>query len=243
MQNTTSGKGLLQIKDLKVSYGEDPALDLAELELAQGEILIVIGPNGSGKTTLLKALAGLIPHSDGLHTVAKGISYLPQHDELNLSLPMTVAGVVELANIGKPGNPCDTHGAIKLLGLDKVAGKLISDISGGQLQRALLARSLAQDAELLLLDEPTNELDVATQSLVERLLKEQAEQGKGVIITTHDLAMAKRLGTKVLLLNQKLIAIGAPEEVLTAENLRQVFQAGSLQADQGGDIILTEHIH
>lgn len=206
---------ILEYKDVTVNYGDQAALKNVNLKINSGEIVSILGPNGSGKSTLLKAALGLIKYK-GQITVKRAIGYLPQTSDLNLTFPLTVEDVIKMGawkatNADKSAEIFAQ--AVSDLGLEEILTKSLSELSGGQLQRTLLARTLLQQAELIFLDEPLNAVDVTTEQKVVELLQKQKEQGKTILITTHDLKLAQTLGGKALFLNKEVIAYGDVAEL------------------------------
>ncbi len=215
-----------------------------DLELRAGEVLGLLGPNGAGKSTLARAMAGLIPSSEGsVHLdgaplgglsrqeIARRIAYLAQ--EVPASLPFTAAEVVlmgrspHLGILGVDG-PADRQAAwaaLDRLGATELAPRPLDALSGGERRRILLAKILAQAAPTWILDEPTAHLDLAHQHLAIRIAREHADDGGAVLCVLHDLAQAAEVCDRVAVLDQgKLIAQGRPAEVLQPALLTSVFR-------------------
>jgi manganese/iron transport system ATP-binding protein len=229
---------LIQVADLRVSFGETVALSGASFHLCQGEFVAVIGPNGAGKSTLLRAILGLIPFSGGV-TFSKTlgprptrrISYVPQQQALDWSFPVTVWDVVMMgrtARLGwlrRPGG--EDTAAVKLAleraGVYELRTRPIAALSGGQRQRVLLARMLTKDCNLLFLDEPFSGVDARTQDSILELLEAERVRGKAILMVTHDLESAKNWCSQILLVNRTVIASGTPREVYTAQNIEATF--------------------
>ena len=193
----------LEVRDLAAGYGEKPAIDGITFAVRPGQMVGVIGPNGAGKTTLFKAILGLIPvlrgrillHDADAHTQQAMMGYLPQIDDIQHTFPVSVTDVVMMGRyprIGWSRLPRNEDRASVQQALDRVnlldhRDTQIGRLSGGQLQRALLARVLAQDPHLLLLDEPVSGVDPATQHSIFAVLEELRNNGKTVVVATHDL--------------------------------------------------------
>ena len=208
------------------------------LDMHPGELLVLIGTNGSGKSTLLKTLAGLIHpvHGDlqvlGQHAgqLPTRVAYLPQHPVSSHTLPLQVRDVVTMgrfAHLGlfKRTSSSDrgiVSSAMQRTGIDAQANKPIRDLSGGQQQRTHLAQVLAREAEILLLDEPTAGLDINGRKLVAELIAAERARGVTVVMATHELADAEH-ATAVLLLAQRVVSMGPPQEALRDEYLRECF--------------------
>jgi len=223
---------------LCVGYGKHPVVEGVMLDMHPGELLVLIGTNGSGKSTLLKTLAGLIhPVHGDLHVLGQHagqlptrVAYLPQHPVSSHTLPLQVRDVVTMgrfAHLGlfKRTSSSDrdiVSSAMQRAGIDAQANKPIRDLSGGQQQRTHLAQVLAREAEILLLDEPTAGLDINGRKLVAELIAAERARGVTVVMATHELADAEH-ATAVLLLAQRVVSMGPPQEALRDEYLRECF--------------------
>jgi ABC-type Mn2+/Zn2+ transport system ATPase subunit len=201
-----AGAPALQVDGLSVFYpgAHHAALRDVSLCLLCGTCTALTGPNGSGKSTLLKAVAGLLPiasgvvrvHGNPLGTCHHRVAYLPQRGEIDWSFPVSLERLVltgryvHLGWLQWPGYRDREIGraALDRLGLASLADRQIGRLSGGQQQRALLARALAQEADLLLLDEPFNALDASAQETVYAALNALRDQGKTMLVATHDLS-------------------------------------------------------
>ncbi|WP_051208148.1 ABC transporter ATP-binding protein [Propionicicella superfundia] len=217
-----------------------PVVDRVDLQVPTGRTLGVVGPNGSGKTTLLRLLYGSLTPIEGTveidgrplarlgrREVSRRLAVVPQseHAEIALSVADTVllGRLPHRSWLSAPG--ADDYEvcaqALNRLGIGDLAERPMSQISGGEAQRALLARAFAQSADHLLLDEPTNHLDVRLQHEV---LGTVREMGATVIVVLHDLNLAARYCDQVLLLDGgRTVACGPPPDVLTAHNLEPVY--------------------
>ncbi len=228
----------IHASSLAVGYGKRPVVDNISLKLQPGELLVLIGTNGSGKSTLLKTLAGLIHPMHGELTLlgsAAGqlptrVAYLPQHPVSSHTLPLCVQDVVAMgryAHLGLFKRSTDADRLIvlesmKRTGIDSHANDPIRDLSGGQQQRTHLAQVLARQAEVLLLDEPTAGLDLNGRQVVADLIATERARGVTVVLATHELADAESADA-VMLLAQRVVALGAPSEALRDEYLRECF--------------------
>ncbi len=235
---------LLRTAGLGVAYQRGrPVLTDINLTLLPGDFTGIVGPSGSGKTTLLKVLMGAMapPRRDPQHlwqgTIQRRgslrVSYVPQLETINWDFPVTV---FECVLMGRPqrgvrlrasaAERADVMAALDRLGIAHVAGRHIRELSGGQQQRMFLARALTRQPDLLLLDEPTSGVDITTRHAVLHLLGDLNEAGIAIVLTTHDLnGMAAHLPNLVCM-NQRIIAEGAPADVLTAAVLEATFGAG-----------------
>ncbi len=235
---------ILEIETVSVSYGTNWVLDRLSLKVNSGKIMAVIGPNGAGKTTLIRALSGSLLKVNGamrvngrdLHTMsasqrARYLAVVPQ--ARNLPADYTVYQTVLLGRtpyLGWLGHTRQidhqiTQKALVRTNCETLSDRLVGDLSGGEQQRVLLARALAQDTPILLLDEPTTHLDLQHQSSLLNLVRKLAdEQGLAVMIVLHDLNLASLYADQIALLSDgRIFAQGKPSDVLTEENLNQVF--------------------
>jgi manganese/iron transport system ATP-binding protein len=232
----------LRYAGVSVGYDRRPVLTHVDLELRAGQRLILVGPNGAGKSTLIKSVLGLVPVLAGEATVlgespaaARGrAGYVPQIDTLDADFPVSVRQVVMMGRyrrIGwwRPARPADRRAvaeALELVGLADRAGHRFGTLSGGQRQRVLLARAIAAEPRLLLLDEPFNGVDAVSQEAIVRVLRELSEAGTALVLSTHDLTVARELADLVCLVNGRQWAVGTPGETLTAEKLRSAYGGG-----------------
>jgi len=232
--NTTT----ISADHLCVGYGKHPVVEGVILDMHPGELLVLIGTNGSGKSTLLKTLAGLIhPVHGDLHVLGQHagqlptrVAYLPQHPVSSHTLPLQVRDVVTMGRFAHLGlfkrtsssDRAIVSSAMQRTGIDAQANKPIRDLSGGQQQRTHLAQVLAREAEILLLDEPTAGLDINGRKLVAELIAAERARGVTVVMATHELADAEH-ATSVLLLAQRVVSMGPPQEALRDEYLRECF--------------------
>lgn len=230
----------IHARDLAVGHGHGhhPVVQHIDLDLAPGELLVLIGTNGSGKSTLLKTLAGLLEPMHGELTVIGAkpgskpneVAYLPQHPISTHTLPLRVQDVVAMgryASLGliRPMRNTDREAvrtAMVRTGADVVANETIRDLSGGQQQRAHLAQVIAREAKVMLLDEPTAGLDVNGRKLVAEIIAEERAKGCTVVLATHELSDADA-ATSVMLLAQRVVAMGPPSEALRDDYLRECF--------------------
>jgi len=241
---------ILEVHQLTVRYNGRVALEDISFHLQAGERVAVVGPNGAGKSTLFKVVAGVLPPTSGEVMISgfgpRGhicIAYVPQRSQVDWHFPASVADVVMMGRIGQvgffrwPRRPdWDTvHGALEAVDMNSLANRQIGELSGGQQQRTFLARALAQEAELVLMDEPLNGLDTPSQEAILSLLEKLRERNITVMVATHDLGQASSHFDRVMLLNHRMIRFGAPQEVLTTENLLQAYggQTHLIQSTDG----------
>ena len=234
--NLQSPKAMIELHNLTVSYRKHPALHHITGQFAQGSLTAVVGPNGSGKSTLLKSVVGLLPieggHAGGAMQVQvprSRMAYLPQLSEIDRNYPMHVHDCVMLglwSRTGAFGSVTPAHlsevdAALAKVGLQGFEHRPLGTLSSGQLQRALFARLLVQDATLILLDEPFNAVDSKTTAQLLGLVRQWHAQGRTVIAVLHDDVQVRDHFPQTLLLARELVAWGATADVLTEANLQR----------------------
>ena len=235
---------MLEINGLSVAYHDAEVLRQVSLSVRSGEVLALVGPNGAGKSSLIRAVSGVIPitggkiHVNGVDLTRLGalpraryLAVVPQARELPGAF--TVHQTVLLGRtpyLGWLGVASQNDHAIVRLAMERtqvspLAERRVSDLSGGEQQRVLLARALAQDAPILLLDEPTTHLDLQHQSNLLNLVRQLCqEKDLTVLMVLHDLNLAGLYADRAALLSAgRILATGSPAAVLTAENLSSVY--------------------
>jgi manganese/iron transport system ATP-binding protein len=232
------GTPILSAHDITVQYNGRIALDSISFELHAGEQVAVVGPNGAGKSTLIKALAGVQTPTRGKVSVyghgPEGhicIAYVPQRSAVDWNFPVTVSDVVLMGRIGMLGlfrhpgrrDYAYVRECLNLVGITDLAKRQIDELSGGQQQRMFIARALAQEAELMLMDEPLTGLDMPSQEGIFEILDRLRQRNVTVVLTTHDLNQAAEFFDRAMLLNQKLLGFGPPNEVFTQELLMAAY--------------------
>lgn len=235
------------VEGLSVSYGNKRILSNMYLEVEAGHIYGLIGPNGAGKSTLFKSILGLIDIHAGKIQVFGGnisdsrprVSYVPQKDEIDWDFPASVSDIVLmgryphkklLQSLQKEDYQLARE-AMEELGIFDLADRQIGQLSGGQQQRVFIARALCQQADLLFFDEPFVGVDMATESKIIAIMKRLAAEGKTLLVVHHDLTTVPQYFSKVILINQRLIAAGDTAEAFTQENIALCYggQMGLLQ--------------
>lgn len=235
---------MLNIKSLSVSYGSRRVLNNIDLEIQPGEILALIGPNGAGKSTLIRALSGVIPAQSGTVTLnglnaaklssmqrARRISVVPQA----VSLPPAFT-VWETVLLGRTpylnflGQVSAQDEALAFVALEQVDAihlkdSLISEISGGEQQRVLLARALVQDTPIMLMDEPTTHLDLRHQlDLLKLMADHTRKKNLAVLATLHDLNLASMFADRIAIMQGGVLCVaGTPQETITSEIINSVY--------------------
>lgn len=223
----------LTVHDISVRYGERVVLDRVSFSVDRGDVVAIIGPNGSGKTTLVRAILGLtVVAGDILWEERPSIGYVPQYVDFDRSFPLTVE---ELLLLRLPGHRFWRHDDIAHdavnhvlhdVGAAKLIEKPIGVLSGGELQRVLIANALLPNPSLLVLDEPSSGIDIEGEETIYSLIHRLAEQrGMTVLLVSHDLDIVFRYASKVVCVNRKLICQGVPSKVLTAQMLSKAYAA------------------
>lgn len=232
---------VIDVQDVVVRYGEVLALDGVSLQVDRGKVIGLIGMNGSGKSTLFKSIMGmvrpdrgrvLIDGSDPTEARKRGlIGYVPQSEDVDWAFPVSVRDVVMMGRYGHQGltrrpRPAD-HAAVAEA-LDRVelteyADRQIGQLSGGQKKRAFVARGIAQGSSLMLLDEPFAGVDKRSETTIVRLLRELADDGRMVLVSTHDLHALPQLADEAILLLRKVLFHGPVAEALRPESLALTF--------------------
>lgn len=214
---------LIEVQGLGVAYAGVAALEDVDLRVADGEIVTLIGPNGSGKSTLMRVLIGALQPTRGLVRRAAGLrlGYVPQRLALDQNLPMTLARFLALPQRLPTGR---AEAALAQAGLAGRGGAQIASLSGGQVQRALLARALLTEPQLLILDEAAAGLDPeGAAAFHARLAALRQETGTAILLVSHDLAAAFAIADRAVALNRRVLAEGRPEAVLRAPGVAEGF--------------------
>jgi manganese/zinc/iron transport system ATP- binding protein len=229
----------LEVHDLTVAYLKRPVLYGVDLAVPAGSLTAIVGPNGAGKSTFLKAVLGQLPLAAGWVKIfgqpyasqCGRVGYVPQRESVDWDFPVDVMDVVLMGRYGKlrpgqrPGR-VDREVArecLEQVQMGALARRQIGNLSGGQRQRVFLARALAQEADLYFMDEPFAGVDAATEAAIIGLLRGMKERGKTVVVVHHDLSTVREYFDRVILLNMRLVAAGATDEVFTAELLQKTY--------------------
>ena len=223
----------ITVNELSFRYDKEWILKDISFDIQQGDYVGLIGPNGGGKTTLVKILLGLLKPTKGkVHCSCtnKGhlghrVGYVPQLMAEGMRIfPATVQEVVSIHAFRKQKPDEETVAAsLKRADVWKLRDQLIGELSGGQLQRVLIARALVGKPEILILDEPTLAIDMAGRNEFYQFLEELNDQGITIIMISHDIEAVAQQVKHVLCLNQTLICHGAPQDMVTDEGLQQLY--------------------
>ncbi len=231
----------ISVKGLSVSYERKRVLTNIFLELEAGNVYGVVGPNGAGKSTLFKAILGLIDVNNGtmvingktIQEVRKNVVYVPQKSDVDWQFPATVYDIILMGRyphkkMFQRMNKTDhdfAHQALEEVGMTPFKNRQIGELSGGQQQRVFLGRALCQQADIFLFDEPFVGVDITTEERIIKILKNLAAQQKTLLVVHHDLSSVKNYFDKVILLNQRLIAVGDTDTTFTEENISKAYGA------------------
>lgn len=231
----TASDPAIRFDNVTLGYDRRPAVHHLQGAIDQGSLTAVVGPNGAGKSTLLKGIVGTLAPLQGQIVIGRGrsgkaakrIAYLPQAAEIDRSFPMPVYDLVAMGlmqhsglfgSIGK-AQKAKIDEAIAAVGLTGFENRSIGTLSGGQMQRALFARLLLQDASIILLDEPFTAIDAATTRDLLDLVRRWHQEERTIVAVLHDIDAVRRIFPRTLLIAREPVAWGATDEVLTAENL------------------------
>ena len=244
---------LLETDGLAAAYGSQVVLEDVTFALRRGERIGVLGPNGGGKSTLFRVLLGLLQPAAGRFRVEGRCGFLPQTERSRLDYPVTALVVALMGTLtrvpwwrplGRPERR-RARQALERVGLADLAGHSFGALSGGQRQRVLFARALVQEAPVLLLDEPFIGVDRPSAELLELLIRQLAAEGRGVLLSTHDIDQARGCD-RVLCVNRRQVAFGPPAAILTRAVLEETYgEAIVTVADGNGEqaAILPAHHH
>lgn len=235
---------ILDVNSASVDVGGTRLIEGITMQVERGSTVAIIGPNGAGKTTFLRAVLGLVPITSGTITIfgvplaqigehRRRIGYVPQRLEFDRYLPLTVQ---EMLHAYVPHAPLSRiEDALSEVGVEQMLHHPIGKLSGGQLQRVVIALNVLREPEILFLDEPGTGVDIEGESrfyeIIERL---RQEHHLTVVLVSHDLSVVTRYATQVLCMNRRLLCFGPPAEALDAEMIRLVYgQDTTLYTHQG----------
>jgi manganese/iron transport system ATP-binding protein len=229
-------------KDVTVTYRNgNTALRNASFEIPTGTITALVGVNGAGKSTLFKAIMGFVPAAKGEITVLgmpvkaalrqNIVAYVPQSEEVDWSFPVLVEDVVMMGRYGhmgflrraKPADHAAVKSALERVNMSEFRHRQIGELSGGQRKRVFLARAIAQEGQVILLDEPFTGVDVQTEDAIITLLREMRDEGRVMLVSTHNLGSVPEFCDRTVLVKETVIAYGPTETTFTHENLELAF--------------------
>jgi len=240
---------LINASNISLQIEQRQILENISLQVAKEQIVTLIGPNGAGKTSLVKIVLGLLKPSSGTVTLKKGlrIGYMPQRLHIDPSMPVSVDRFLKLA---VNANRSEINSVLKEVGAGALINSQLHSLSGGELQRVLLARALIQAPQLLVLDEPVQGVDVNGQAELYRLIESIRTRHKcGILLISHDLHLVMSATDEVICLNQHVCCHGHPEQVSNdpaylelfgkkdAETLAVYTHHHNHSHDLGGDIV------
>lgn len=234
--------GGIVANDVTVVYRNgNIALDGASFRIPEATICALVGINGSGKSTLFKALMGFVPlarggveilgEKDRSSLERNTIAYVPQSEEVDWNFPVLVEDVVMMGRYGHMGmlrRPSSidrqrVDDALARVDMTDYRLRQIGELSGGQKKRVFLARALAQEGRIILLDEPFTGVDVTTEDAIIALLRELRDEGRVILVSTHNLGSVPQFCDQVILVNRRILGVGETERVFTQANLEQAF--------------------
>jgi zinc transport system ATP-binding protein len=213
MPPATDSTPVIEARNITHAFGDQPVLTGVDIDVRPGEIVTLVGPNGAGKTTLVRVLLGLVSPDSGEVKRRPGLTlgYLPQHMEIDPVLPLTVERLLRLTGRVLPG---ETSNTLEEVGAKHLIDKSVQNLSGGELQRVLLARALLRRPGLLVLDEPIGGVDVAGRAeLYDLITQIRTRRGCGVLMVSHDLHIVMAATDRVVCLNHHVCCSGHPEDV------------------------------
>ena len=238
----------MSLQDVTVEFDGHMVLSSVTFDVDAGTLMGVVGPNGAGKSTLFNAIAGLLPVRQGkvtLNRVDRGIgalAYVPQRDSVNWRFPVTALDVVMMGRccrlgwFRRPGKRDRelVRACLGRVGLWDHRSALMTELSGGQRQRVFVARALAQEASVLLLDEAFSGVDVGAQEGLVEVLQTLRDEGRIVLLATHDLTNLAGRFDQVLCLNRHVCACGPPDQVFTSKVMEQLYGAHGVRLEMDG---------
>ena len=246
----------ISARDVTVTYRNGhTAIHDASFQVPRGTVTALVGVNGAGKSTLFKAIMGFVPAARGEilllgRSVKQAlrenlVAYVPQSEEVDWDFPVLVEDVVMMGRYGHMGwlrrpSPADREAvetALARVGMSDYRHRQIGELSGGQRKRVFLARALAQDGQVILLDEPFTGVDVKTEEQIVALLKELREEGRVMLVSTHNLGSVPEFCDRTILVKGTVLAYGRTEKVFTRANLERAFGGVLRHVTLGGDAL------
>jgi len=245
--------GGLTVDRVSVAYRNGlTALREASFSIPRGTITALVGVNGSGKSTLFKSIMGFVPLAAGTVTIlgepadqalkSNAVAYVPQSEDVDWNFPVLVEDVVMMGRYGhmnflrmaRAADRAAVDSALERVGMADFRSRQIGELSGGQKKRVFLARALAQDGKVILLDEPFTGVDIRTEEAIIALLKELRDEGRVMLVSTHNLGSVPRFCDRAVLINRTVLSAGPTAEVFTQSNLEKAFGGVLRQFTLGG---------
>ncbi|WP_120501680.1 manganese/iron ABC transporter ATP-binding protein [Roseovarius sp. EL26] len=252
----SAATGGIDVKGVTVTYRNGhTALRDASFSIPKGTVTALVGVNGAGKSTLFKAVMGFIPASKGEmqilgRSVKKAlkqnlVAYVPQAEEVDWTFPVLVEDVVMMGRYGhmgllrrpKPADHAAVENALQRVNMADLRHRQIGELSGGQRKRVFLARALAQDGQVILLDEPFTGVDVKTEEQIIALLKELRDEGRVMLVSTHNLGSVPEFCDRTILVKGTVLAYGPTETTFTRANLEAAFGGVLRHFTLGGEAL------
>ncbi len=246
----------LSAKNVTVTYRNGhTALWEASFDIPRGTVTALVGINGAGKSTLFKAIMGFVPAASGQievlgQSVTRALSqnliaYVPQAEEVDWAFPVLVEDVVMMGRYGhmgflrrpRPADHAAVERALKRVDMQGFRQRQIGELSGGQRKRVFLARALAQEGQVILLDEPFTGVDVKTEAQIVALLRELRDEGRVMLVSTHNLGSVPEFCDRTILVKGTVLCHGPTETVFTRENLERAFGGVLRHFTLGGDTL------
>jgi ABC-type Mn2+/Zn2+ transport system ATPase subunit len=225
----------LSANNVTVVLGDSTIVEDITMEVESGEIVALIGPNGAGKTTLLKAILGLLPVRAGevrffgkrlseLGSERARLGYVPQRLEIDRAIPVTVEELVAVNTPRPYYSPQALRRVLAEVDAEAIATRRVGQLSGGELQRVLLAMNLLRDPRILFLDEPATGIDIEGERLFYDILEHlRSDRGMAVLMVSHDISVVYRFASRVVCINRRLMCQGRPGDILNDETLERLY--------------------
>lgn len=240
----------VEVQNLNVSYHGVKAVENIDFSFSNGSLIGILGPNGAGKSTMMKAMLGLIQKDSGtiqvngkpISEMRKNIAYVSQRSNIDMDFPIVVKDTVLLGTYPKLGlfrspKKADKEWAMECLEkveMEDFANEQIGELSGGQQQRIFLARALAQRADFFFLDEPFVGIDVSSEEVIIKILKDLKAEGKMVFVVHHDLSKVESYFDTLILMNKYMVGCGSVHDVFQDNKMKQAYQRDfSIERDLG----------
>ncbi|TWI57773.1 metal ABC transporter ATP-binding protein [Halalkalibacter nanhaiisediminis] len=249
-------ESVIQVKNLTVFYENNQAIKNISFNAEKGNLIGIVGPNGAGKSTLIKAILGLEKALGSVtvlgmevNDVRKQVSYVPQRNQIDWDFPVLVEDVVMMGRFrhipwykraGKKEREIMID-SLEKVGMLEYRKRQIGELSGGQQQRVFIARALAQQADVFFLDEPFVGIDVTSEDIIIRLLRQLRDAGKTVFVVHHDLSKVEEYFDQLLLINKELVEFGAVKEVYKPDILSKTYKGSMTLFGASNDMMVVSN--